>query len=197
MLTIRELNPDTTTDFFNLFESVFFTEDKHSACYCTCWQMTPEEIRHEIEIPVINKEMTLREASRNVVERMIATEKLKGYITYLNKQPVAWCNVNDREKYKQLGVHKEFVRDLCGKTKSITCLKIAQICRHTGIGTFILQHVCNESAGEGYSCMEAYPNRKHVFSFEEYKNLLFMYEKAGFEQVCNWRNSCMYRKVLR
>lgn len=192
MIIIKELNIDTKADFFALFEGHFFEIDEHCACYCTCWNMAKDDIKQTIEDPVACGRMSLREATRTVAECLIDEGLLKGYLAYVDDQAVAWCNSNDRERYKN-----EILPGTSGKIKSITCFKVSPEYRHKRIASTMLKHVCDEAALQGYVCVEAYPMRNHFFCHEEYLDSLRMYEHAGFEKVCVCEDSFLLRKRLR
>lgn len=191
MITIKELSEETKEDFFALFEGHFFEIDEHCACYCTCWNMSKDDIQQTIEDSVAGGRMSLREVTRTVAECLIDEGLLNGYLAYVDDQAVAWCNSNDRERYKN-----EILPGTSGKIKSITCFKVSPEYRHKRIASTMLRHVCDEAALQGYACVEAYPMRDHFFCEEEYLYSLRMYEKAGFEKVYLYENSFILRKNL-
>jgi GNAT superfamily N-acetyltransferase len=82
------------------------------------------------------------------------------------------------------------------KTKSIFCFVIAPEMKRKGIATRLLERVCQDSASDGFSYIEAYPNKTFT-SDTDFTAPLDMYIKSGFTVYHQNEQKLVVRKSLR
>ncbi|MGM9642154.1 MAG: GNAT family N-acetyltransferase [Eubacteriales bacterium] len=173
---ILPLHADTRSDFFTFFGEVQ-KNDSHNVCMCTCWNMTDEENRCEIEAPVVRGKKSLRAATKEAAEKLIDQGRLRGYLAYASGAPVGWCNANDKICYPHLITSEP---SMAGHVKCIMCFEVVPDYRNRGVASELLQYACADAKREGYVYAEAYPNKHNTVSEDDYAHLIHIYKAAGF-----------------
>ena len=96
MITIKPLTPGLCADYFDLFEKRAFTDDSPYRCYCQIHQMTKEQAKATLD----NADgRDWGRISREIAERQITEDILRGYLAYADGKSIGWCNAKDRANY--------------------------------------------------------------------------------------------------
>lgn len=185
-VTIYPLSKKLIDDFLYFFDKVAFTDNKEwSGCYCYFYHSSDEEWKRKTG-----------ESNRLSATKLIQEEKMKGYLAYLDGEPIGWCNVNDKFNYSRLVSDKEIWDGAGEKICSIVCFVIAPKYRKKGIASQMLNVICNDYSNMGYEYIEAYPRRGELTSAQHYHGPLSMYMNAGFSLHKTFSHYDIVRKAL-
>ncbi len=195
-LQIKPLTRSNTEDFFDFFDNRAFTDNSpYAPCYCSCFQLTPDEVR--VNIAARAKELGggfegLRLALRESARHLIDAGKMRGYLAYLDGQSVGWCNANDKQSYLRVGSFNPgkrrdedyfIVPGERGVVKSVVCFEIAPEHRGKGIARSLLARICEDAREDGYKIVEGYATASESFSALDFTGPLAMYRNAGFVET--------------
>ena len=195
-IEIRKLTPDLADDYAR-----FFDETPHNnsggkdKCYCVTfcrdgvyrsggkhWYPSPEERRlHGI--------------------RRVKDGDIQGYLAYCDGEIVGWCNANAKADCREVMDHMRSVGipvEECGageKGKFVFCFAIAPKMQGMGIATRLLEHICQDAAGDGFDFVEAQTQAEFVN--DGFRGPLAMYEKCGFGIRAERDGKIVVRKSLR
>ena len=95
-LTIKPLNSDLVTDYFDFFENRAFTDDSPYRCYCQMYQMSKEQAKAALDDA---NGLDAGQISRMVAEQQIESGALQGYLAFADGMAIGWCNANDRANF--------------------------------------------------------------------------------------------------
>ncbi len=103
-IVVKPLSPERTVDFFDFFNHrafhrAFTDNPPWNGCYCAIWQMAKEEVKTELRDRAAaygGGADNLVRAQREIVERQIASNALRGYLAYVDGVSIGWCNANDK-----------------------------------------------------------------------------------------------------
>ncbi len=210
-LTIRPLTEATVADFFDFFDHRAFSEGSpYAPCYCTCFQLTPEEVGTGIRARAAalgagRQTDGLRLALRESAEELIKKNMLHGYLAYENGLAIGWCNANDRQNYLRAGCFSPDQRRAedywissgeKGRIKSLVCFEIAPEYRGKGVAKALLQRVCEDAKTEGFELVEVYPQLTGAYSSLDFCGPVAMYRNAGFEETHRHGKTVVMSKKL-
>lgn len=208
-ITIQPLSESNITDFFDFFDNRAFSDDSpYAPCYCNCFHLTPDEVRHKIGERVVDLGggfEGLKLALRESAEKLIKDRILHGYLAYSNGLAIGWCNANDQQNYIRVGSfdpgkHQEDDYYISsgekGKIKSLVCFEIAPGYRGKGIAKALLQRVCEDAKIEGFEWVEVYPQHMESYSSFDFTGPIMMYQNAGFEEIERYGKTIVMRKKL-
>lgn len=185
-VSIYPISEDRIGDFLQFFDNVAFTDNKEwSGCYCQFYHFEDKQW-----------EQQTAEKNRLSAIQLIQEDKMKGYLAYLNGEPIGWCNINDKSNYLRLVSNKELWDGTEGKICSIVCFVIAPEFRKKGVASQILDVICTDYLNLGYQYFEAYPRKGELTSAQHYHGPLSMYMKAGFSLHKAFSNYDIVRKEL-
>ena len=187
-VAIKPLTPERLDDFFHFFDQVAFTDNPAwSSCYCFYYHIACGEAEWAKRAGWEN-----REKARD----WILSGKMGGYLAYLDKSPVGWCNANDRRNYARLAADKGLGDDAEEKVGSIVCFIIEPQSRRRGIAKGLLEEACAGFERDGYIDAEAYPRKGAASDAQHYQGPLSMYLKAGFTVHRKFPEFLIVRKRL-
>ena len=147
-ITIRPISKEIIDDFLHFFDKRAFTDNKDwSGCYCYFYHFDRSYEEWE---------QRTGESNRVSAEELIQEGRMKGYLAYLNGEPIGWCNVNDKMNYSRLTSNKELWDGTVEKICSIVCFIIAPEYRKKGVASQILNTIINDYTKKGYEYVEAY-----------------------------------------
>jgi ribosomal protein S18 acetylase RimI-like enzyme len=127
---------------------------------------------------------------------LIQKGKMRGYLAYLDGEPIGWCNANDKVNYPRLVSNKDLWDGKEEKICSIVCFIIAPEHRRKGIASQILDVICRDFSKRGYEYVEAYPRKGELTCAEHYHGPLSMYVNAGFTLYKSFGSYDIVRKKL-
>lgn len=189
MITIRALCPELCEDWLHFFEKTAFDDHEEWAfCYCLEGFLYPQT----------QEAWTDPKERRDKAIELIMNGEMQGYLAYSEDKAVGWCNVNDREKYKYVAemFRRVGYQTNSAKVKSVFCFLIAPEYRGMGIARRLLDRVCEDAAGDGYDCVEAYPFGDEKFEYQ-YHGTANMYKQIGFSEIADLKYVKVMQKDLR
>jgi GNAT superfamily N-acetyltransferase len=193
-IEIRRLAPNHAEDYVHFFDvtphDVNIDERK---CYCVTW-------RSDYSYDNGNHWFPSREERRECAFQFVRVGSLQGYLAYRGDEIVGWCNanadchicVNYLRSYWPI---EEYRADI--KIKSVFCFVIAPEMQRKGIATQLLERVCKDAAEDGFDFVEAYVNKKFIYTDHDFRGPLAMYEKCGFTKYAEREGKVVVRKVLK
>ena len=185
---IKALKPELIDDFFFFFDKVAFTDNPDWAkCYCHFYHFegTPEHFQE-----------TTAEQNRNASKNMILSNNMHGFLAYKDEKPIAWCNVNMKEKFSQSMLGERIVNASDGKIASIVCFLVAPGYRRQGLARSLLQAACSEYKSIKSTIIEAYPRKGDQTEAMHYHGPLSLYISEGFSIHEEFEDFYIVRKVL-
>ena len=171
-IIVKPLEPGLLNDFLNFFDNTAFVDNKDwDGCYCVFYH-------HEKDV----KDWMARTKSdnRSMAISLINKGQLKGFLAFHTNQPIAWCNVNNKEAFS---LNKNFSDASSGLDKdiiSIVCFLVSHKYRRLGISGLLLQEIKNYYRSSDNRFIEAYPFKNAVKDSENYHGPLQVYLKNGF-----------------
>ena len=178
-VVIHRLTPELLQDYLHFFETDAHSDNPNEElCYCVGWCNA-----------VHHTDMGFRfsEKRREAAIDCINNNLIQGYLAYIDKRVVGWCNANTKSnclncdgwlRFKTAVATGEFDADT--KVKSIYCFAIAPDMKRHSIATKLLQCICKDATDEGFSFVEAYPEQRFVDTFSAMGGPLQMYIRNGF-----------------
>lgn len=191
MYHIVRFDKSRTEDYLRIFDR---DNSGSVVCYCTQWNMAQEEIDRRIIEPVKNNVAPLSQIAREVAMEMIHVDKIHGYIAYEGKDPVGWCNCDDKRNYNFLARHIS-VGSEKERIKSIVCLKVIGEKDYFEVGSELLKSVCKLSKAEGYSFIEVYPHDGAMIC-TDFDSAMQLYRANGFKSLSKKNGEAILRKEL-
>jgi hypothetical protein len=190
-IDVVALDPSRVEDYLSLFDP---DSANGVVCYCTRWNMTQEEIDRRIMEPVKKNEAQLAQISREIAAEMVRSGKIQGYLAYENGVPVGWCNCADKKSYTFLARHVT-AGDEEEKIKSIVCMKVIPEKNFFRVGSALLAATIKQAREEGYSCIEAYPNRNDTLCVD-FGRTMHLYVLHAFSLLSWHDGGTVWRKEL-
>ena len=195
-IEIRKLTPELLNDYLHFFETEAHADNEdEDRCYCVCWCSADHRAGTDFSSP---------EKRRALAVQYINDDIIKGYLAYHEGKVVGWCNANEKSKCLHCISWLHFmtqVNDIESspdeKVKSVYCFTIAPQYKRKGIATQLLKRVCEDAPNEGFSIVEAYPNKEFINVFRDFMGPADMYKRNGFTIFAEFGNIMVVRKVLK
>lgn len=168
---IKRLNTEIIDDYLIFFENIIKI-DKSECGNCHCMFFHTDEKAKEW----INR---TKEKNQNDAVEYIKSGKLSGFLAYAGNNPIAWCNVNERNNFKFNKSRFHILHD-DNNAISVVCFYIMQEYRGKGITNILLKHIINYYDNGKYDYLEAYPSTNKIKSNENYHGPLSSFIKNGF-----------------
>ena len=173
-IEIRKLTPELVDDYVKFFDiTPHSTGIEEHRCYCVCWASTKGNL----------EECATAAQRREVAKRYIKNHFLQGYLAYHENKVVGWCNANTKfECYECISWQMSMndIRKDDKRVKSVFCFAIAPEYQRKGIGSRMLEKVCEDAKNDGFEYVEAYPNAEFIDTEQDFMGPVSMYEKLGF-----------------
>ena len=189
-ISIRKLTPDLAQDYVRFFDETPHDENvPEHKCYCVCWISTDSNLYDSSSV----------EKRRIAAVQLINEGHLQGYLAYENDQIIGWCNANTKSECLNCVSWRYFMQDVpldSSRTKSVFCFVIAPDMQRKGIATKLLEYVLMDAKAEGFTHVEAYPNKAFTSVASDFMGPVSMYEKHGFIQVSETSQKLIMRKTL-
>lgn len=191
-LVIKPLMPDLTSDYLDFFDNRAFSDNNPCGpCYCTGPSMdasTEQQMVREFGNDV-------KGTIRRYAVKLLAEEKIHGYLAFDGDVSIGWCNAGDMDSYISW-IPESARQNACGKTMSIVCFAIAPEYRGMGIAGALLERVCADAKAEGFAAVEGYTKVQKDRVYYDYNGPLRLYEKSGFVEVAKHDGRIVMRKEL-
>jgi GNAT superfamily N-acetyltransferase len=163
-----------TPDRFEDFADVVNRSRRASHCWCLSHRVTPQEIE---ELGHGSRE----QAMRALCER----PHPPGVVTYLDGEPVGWCNIGPRSEITRLVRSRVIapVDDL--PVWSIVCVIVRAGHRGKGVTAPLLEGAVAYATENGAPAVEAYPvdPPRRMDLTMGFVGIKSMFDRAGFEVV--------------
>lgn len=188
VVLIRRLTPEIVDDFLYFFDHIAFTDNPDwASCYCYYYHIACDD-----------QEWMSRtaEENRSGAIQLVLSQKMHGYLAYVDNQPVGWCNAGRKAGYPRLLSQKELWDSADERVVSIVCFIIAPSYRRKGIGKRLLEEVCSVSRDEGCEFIEAYPRKGKLSDAQLYHGPYSMYMNKGFTLYKDYQAWAIVRKRL-
>jgi GNAT superfamily N-acetyltransferase len=187
-VVVKPLSPELAGDFLHFFDDVAFVDNKDWAdCYCLFYHFGKND-----------EEWYKRtgEENRRSAARAIQESRMKGYLAFVDDQPVGWCNANDKAAFARITSDEDMWDGTEEKIASIVCFIVAPDYRRRGIASQLLDAVCDDYSRRGYKYVEAYPRKGELTSAQHYHGPLPMYVRKGFATYKTLEHYDIIRKKL-
>ena len=195
-LKIKPLTSDLMPDYLDFFDNRAFSDNNPCGpCYCTGPNMdasTEQQMVCEFGNDV-------KGTIRRYAVKMLAEEKIHGYLAFDGAVSIGWCNAGDMDSYliNDFGFIPDFARqDKYGKTMSVVCFAIAPEYRGKGVAAALLERVCADAKAKGFTAAEGYAKVQKDRVYYDYNGPIRLYEKAGFVEVARHDGRVVMRKEL-
>jgi len=170
-LRFEPLTPERWDDLAELFGP----NGACGGCWCMWWKRTGPEFRR-------HKGASNRRSFKAQVDR----GDVPGFLAYQQRQPVAWCAVEPRERYPGLARSRALAAVDDQPVWSITCLFIKAGHRRRGLSLAMLRHARRFVASSGGRLIEGYPkDQQGNFTGANtlWTGIATTFLKAGFNEV--------------
>ncbi len=208
-IEIKALTPELIEDYFDFFDNRAFSDGSpYYPCYCNAFNLSLEQLKRG----VLDKAAEygegkegLRLALRASAWQMVKNGIIQGYLAYDNETAIGWCNSNDRLNYYRVGefdiddAPEDGLPSDCpskGFIKSVVCFEISPEYRRQGIAGKLLDRVCRDAAGGGYTFVEAYPKEENNDSGLSFTGPYKLFKRAGFAEYARSKGTIIMRKEI-
>lgn len=189
-IIIRRLTPDVAQDYVRFFDETPHDENiPEHKCYCVCWISADSD----------DYDCSTAERRRTAAVRLIGEGHLQGYLAYEGDRIVGWCNANAKAECTRCVSWRYFMQEIpldSAKTKSVFCFVIAPDMQRRGIAAKLLERVIADAKADGFTHVEAYPNKRFISPAADFMGPAAMYEKLGFTRSGETGNKWIMRKTL-
>ena len=170
-LKFAPLTPERWTDLVQLFGP----NGACGGCWCMWWKRSAEEFRRRKGAP-----------NRRSFKTLVDRGDVPGFLAYENRQPIAWCAVEPRERYPRLAASRALLPVDALPVWSVTCLFVKAGHRRSGLSLAMLEHAKGFVAGRGGRLLEGYPRdpgRGFPGASSAWTGIASTFLKAGFSEV--------------
>jgi GNAT superfamily N-acetyltransferase len=184
-----------TPDRFEDFAEVVNRSRRANHCWCLSHRLQPAEIE---ELGGGSREAAMR--------RLCEREHPPGVVTYLDGEPVGWCNIGPRAEISRL-TRSRLIRPVDDlPVWSIVCVIVRPGHRRKGVTASLLEGAVAYAASHGAPAVEAYPVDPpgRMDTTMAFVGTKAMFDRAGFGVVgttdataCGLPRLIMRRDVLR
>ncbi|MFX1448747.1 MAG: GNAT family N-acetyltransferase [Promethearchaeota archaeon] len=187
-IIIKPLIPELVEDFLFFFDNIAFSDNPEwGSCYCQFYHFAGN---------MEEWKKTTKEQNRNAAKTLIGEEKMKGFIAFVNDEPVGWCNINSKDVYEKSPIDNRSEDALKGKIASVVCFLIAPAYRKKGVARKLLQFAIEFLKEKSYSYIEAYPRKGELSDAHSYHGPVSLFTSEGFLNISEDENFLLMRKSL-
>ncbi len=186
-LDIKRLTQERLEDYLHFFDEVAFCDNPEWAgCYCCFFYYSDDEYWIGLK----------KEEVRAIAVQKIKEGSLNGFLSYIDGQPVGWCNADVVTNYERIIEDTSIPQNENLKTGALVCFVVDHRHRGKGVATALVKRICEEFAKEGYDQIEAYPAKGASTEAELYHGPVNMYLDQGFVIANELEDKYVLRKVL-
>ncbi len=186
---VRELTPDLLPDWLAFFDrDAFADHPEWAGCYCHFFHANHAE-----------KDWDARtaEENRTASSALILSGGLRGYLAYLEGNPVGWCQAAPRSLIPNIADDQALRVDDANKVGSIACFIVARPARGLGVAARLLDAACSGFRVQGLRIAEAYPRMRAQGDAANYHGPLSLYLSMGFAAYAEHEEVVVVRRDLR
>lgn len=191
-LNIKPLTLDLTPDYLDFFDNRAFSDNNPCGpCYCTSPSMDASTERQMVS----EFGNDVKGVIRKYAVKLLAKEKIHGYLAFHDDKSIAWCNAGNMAEY--VSWIPDIARQAAlGKTMSVVCFAVAPEYRGMGVATALLERVIADARANGYTAVEGYSKVQKERVYYDFNGPIRLYEKAGFVEVARPDDKVLMRKEL-
>lgn len=181
-LSVRPLTSARWDDLCALFGS----KGACGGCWCM-WARLPRA-QYESGKGATNKRR---------LQALVRSGEPPGLLGYLGKEPVAWCSLAPRERFRRLETSRVMKPVDEQPVWSIVCLMVRKDMRGRGFSRAMIEGAAAFARKHGAKIVEAYPNepgKQRMADTFAWMGVASAYRAAGFEEVARRSKT---RPVLR
>jgi GNAT superfamily N-acetyltransferase len=174
-LDIHPLTPQRWNDLVALFERPGCSIAR--GCWCTFYRESGKV--------VVPKNLSLREARKRSMKKLVDRGVVPGLLGYRGGQPVGWVSLGPRDQYARLA-RSPVMKQVDDKPVwSIVCFVVDPKVRHQGAAAALLKGALAWARENSVDLVEAYPVDKSTTSVDDgmWFGAKSMYDHAGFVEV--------------
>jgi len=166
---IAPLSPARLAELLAFFDGYAFSDNPAwSSCYCQCFYEDHRKIQWSSRTATENRD--------RATERCRSGE-MQGYLAYLDRSVVGWCNAAPRRMLHALDAEPLLDADCIG---CILCFLVSPSARGQGIARVLLEAACEGLRAQGLRYAEANTRPNARTCAEQHFGPLPMYLSAGF-----------------
>ena len=172
VITIRPLEAERWSDV----ERLFGPRGACAGCWCMFWRQSQADYQR------------LRgSGNKRAFKKLVIGGERPGVIAYSGKEPVGWCAVAPRERYKRLERSRVLAPIDGARVWSIVCFFVARPFRRRGVTRQLIDGAMTLAKKQGARTVEGYPvepkmgrGMADVFA---YTGVASAFRKAGFREA--------------
>ncbi len=149
---------------------------------------------------VVAKNLSMREARKRSLKKLIKCGVVPGLLGYCDGQPVGWVSLGPRDQYARLA-RSPVMKPVDDRSVwSIVCFVVDPKARHQGVAAALLKGALAWARDNEVKLVEAYPVDKATKGVDDgmWFGAKSMYDQAGFVEVARRKPTRpVVRKKLR
>lgn len=187
-IDVRELTPALLEDWLAFFDYDAFADNHEwAACYCHFYHANHSAKDWDERSSLEN---------RTASSQLIAAGRLKGYLAYVDRKAVGWCQAAPYVSIPNLKSDKRFALAEPEGVGSIVCFVVARPFRRSGVARRLLDAACAGFRDMGLVVAEAYPRKQASGDAANYHGPLALFLEAGFAPFSESETVVVVRKNL-
>jgi len=187
-ILVRELAPALLKDWLAFFDYDAFADNHEwAACYCHFYHADHSARDWDERTSLEN---------RTASSQLILAGRLKGYLAYIDRKPVGWCQAAPRRLVPNLQNDKRFAIPDADGVGSIACFAVAKPFRRSGVARRLLDAACAGFRDQGLAVAEGYPRKQASGDPANYHGPLALFLEAGFAPFSESEKVVVVRKNL-
>ena len=189
-LDIQPLTPQRWNDVVTLFERPGCSIAR--GCWCMFYRESGKS--------VVPTNLSLREARKRSLKKLVDRGVIPGLLGYRDGQPVGWISLGPRDDYARLA-RSPVMKPVDDKPVwSVVCFVVDPKLRHQGVAAALLNGALKWARDNKVNLVEAYPVDKSTRAADDamWFGAKSMYDNAGFVEVARRKPARpVVRKTLR
>ncbi len=192
-VTVKQLNAETLEDFLSFMDKRL--PNQNTVCYGEHRYLTGERLE-ELKADV-RKSGDLQMILRREAAALVLSGKERGYLAYVDSQPVGWCNAAEKSAFVYLGrdIPDEIAKNKDESILAVTDMIVDPRFVNCGIAEKILKTLLSDAAEKGFAVVETYPSTAE-FLTDSYAQYIHVFEKNGFKKVFEGEQSAVLRRNM-
>lgn len=169
-LDIQPLSQNLIPNYLDYFDNRAFADNPEWAfCYCH-FLYADRQVKPWGQYKAAE--------NRQAVIRLIGDGQLRGYLAFVDDQPIGWCNATPKVLVPEL---RDLWPEDASQVGSIGCFVIAKPHRGQGVASQLLAAACDGFREQGLKFAEGYPLPRSKSESSNHFGPLNMFLSAGFE----------------
>lgn len=168
---IREIHR-LTVDRWPDFEEWFGSQGACGGCWCMWWRLSRREFKK-----------LQGDGNHLAMKAIVESGEIPGILSYCGGNPVGWCSVAPREKYKSLERSPVLKMQDDTVVWSVVCFFVAKSARGQGVAEELIRGAVEYVKRQGGKVVEAYPTLPGEGALGPasiYMGVPAIFERAGF-----------------